>query len=456
MFHVEHLDKKIVMNNMKPLMVYQAPIFTRSGYGDHARDILLSIRKLDKFDIKLVPTRWGNTPQNVIPTGEFGQWMLNNIVTSVSRQPDVFIQMSVPNEFQPRGKVNIGITAGTETNIAPREFIEGCDRMDRIIVPSEFTKRVLVDTAYEQKDSRTGQLLKTIRLTKPVHVIHEGVNLDIFSKPRDYVDLLSDVKTDFNYLFVGHWLKGDLGEDRKDIGMMIKTFCSVFKNIPQERQPGLILKTSKATFSLITRNSIIKNIETVTEEFGDKCPPIYLVWGDLAEDEMSSLYHNDKVKAMISFTKGEGYGRPLAEFAVTGKPILASKWSGHLDFLDDRYAILLDGSLKKVHPSAADDKFIIKESSWFTVDYTNAAKHIMDVWKNYPSNLKRSNGFKVHMRNKFSMSQMDSIVANFFDLLNIQAPPQHVPLALPKLQKVNPSGSSVGNLPKLNLPRLQR
>lgn len=462
------------MNKVKPLLVYQAPIACRAGYGDHARDILKSIRKMNMFDIKLVPTRWGNTPQDQLdPSTEFGKWALSNITDSVDRQPDVFIQMSVPNEFQRRGKVNIGITAGTETNIAPQDFIKGCNNMDKVIVPSEFTKNTLLETRYERQDKRTGQTLEVIKCNTEVDVIHEGVDLDVFSKPRDYSDLLKDVSTDFNFLFVGHWLKGDLGEDRKDIGMMIKTFCTVFKNIPKDKQPGLILKTSKATFSLMTRTNVIKNINAITEEYGDKCPPIYLVWGDLTEDEMASLYHSDKVKAMVSFTKGEGYGRPLAEFAVTGKPVLASKWSGHLDFLDERYAVLLDGSLRKVHPSASDDKFIIKDSSWFTVDYTKAANSLMDVWKNYTNHMKRSNGFKAHMRNKFSINSMDNKIANFFEKLNIQVPAQHVGLNLPKLNKVGTpntpklnlpklkkagtdDGSSVGTLPKLNLPSLNK
>ena len=129
----------------KPILVFQAPIATRSGYGDHSRDILKSLFELDKYDVKVVPTRWGNTPQDQInPQTEFGQRILQNIVTQLNTQPDIFIQVSVANEFKKVGKYNIGITAGVETTLAPQEFIQGGNNMDLIITPSEFTKEVLI------------------------------------------------------------------------------------------------------------------------------------------------------------------------------------------------------------------------------------------------------------------------------------------------------------------------
>ena len=126
----------------KPLLVYQAPVFTRSGYGDHARDILRSLFKMNKYDVKIVPTRWGNTPQNQIkPDSEFGNKVFANIITKLEKKPDIFMQMSVANEFEPKGNYNIGITAGVETTVIPKEFIDGSNKMDLIIVPSTFTKK---------------------------------------------------------------------------------------------------------------------------------------------------------------------------------------------------------------------------------------------------------------------------------------------------------------------------
>jgi hypothetical protein len=417
----------------KPILVFQAPIATRSGYGDHSRDILKSLFDLDRYDIKVVPTRWGNTPQDQInPQTEFGKKILQSLATQVDRQPDIFIQVSVANEFRKVGKYNIGITAGVETTIAPQEFIQGSNQMDLIITPSQFTKEVLVKTSYDQVDKNTKQKIGQLKLEKPVEVLFEGVDIEVFNG-KSSKSILDSVDTDFNFLFVGHWLAGDLGHDRKDVGMMIKTFCTVFKDLPKKQQPGLILKTSQAGFSVMEREGISSKIKEVTNQFGEKCPPIHLVFGDLSESELNELYNDDKVKSFIMFTKGEGYGRPLAEFATTGKPIIVSKWSGHTDFLPEENTVYLEGELKEVHKSSAN-KFLLEQSKWFNVDYSKAAGKIFDVYKNYKKYLKKSEGLKTNINKNFTLVSMTSKLKEILDkYVKVQ---QKVELKLPEIKKL--------------------
>ena len=418
----------------KPLLVYQAPVATRSGYGDHSRDILKSIFEYDKFDVITIPTRWGNTPQNQInPTTDFGKKLLSTVGKQLTKQPEVHIQMTVPNEFQKKGKFSIGITAGIESTLAPKDWIDGCNRMDLIIVPSTFSKQILEGTSYDEKDKRTGQLIRTFKITTPIEVLHEGVELSTFLKSKTEVDVLEGIDSDWNYLFTGHWLKGDLGKDRKDVGMMIKTFCTVFKNTPKKKQPGLILKTSSAGFSVMDREHISTKIKELTSEFGDKCPPIHLLFGDLSEDEMSSLYHHPKVKAMISFTKGEGYGRPLCEFSLTGKPILVSKWSGHLDFLPEENTVFLEGALDNIHESAAD-QFLMKEAKWYQLNYSHAAGMIDKVFNQYKTYLQKSKGLVSNTKKNFSLQSMHDKFKVILD--KYVKLPEFVSLKLPEIKKL--------------------
>jgi hypothetical protein len=426
----------------KPLLVYQAPVFTRSGYGDHARDILRSLFKMDKYDVKVVPTRWGNTPQNQIdPQSEFGKQVFSNVVTQLNQKPDIFMQMSVANEFEPKGNFNIGITAGVETTVIPKDFIDGSNKMDLIIVPSKFTKDLLLTTAYQEKNNQTGQIVNEYRITKPVEVLFEGVNTDIFSKGTESLDL-DKLETDFNFLFVGHWLKGHLGQDRKDVGMVIKTFATVFKYLPKDKRPGLIMKTSHAGFSVIDRENTREKIDNILKSFGEDAPKVYLLHGDLTENEMSSLYHHPKVKAMVSFTKGEGYGRPLAEFTMTGKPIIVSGWSGHMDFLPIENTVFLEGQLTDVDESAAD-KFILKEAKWFTVNYSDAANKLYKVFNEYDSYLKQSAGLKTNTQTNFTLDKMDEVFSEMMDKYS-KGVPQVKPFNLPQLNK------NKMQLPKLN------
>jgi hypothetical protein len=420
---------------MKPTLVFQAPVATRSGYGDHARDLLHSLYKLDKFEIKVISTRWGNTPMDALNYDKpFHKWIVDSIIPKIEQKPDIYIQVTVPNEFQPLGFYNIGITAAIETTHSPLDWVHGCNRMDLIIVPSEHSKKSLVDSVYNEQDNNTKQLIAQHRIQKPVEILFEGFNENFGTDVVAHVSELDAIKEDFAFLFVGHWLRGDLGEDRKNVGMMIKTFAMAFKN--EKVKPALVLKTSSAGFSVIDRETTIKKIKEVLGK-DYKSVPIYLLHGDLTETEMNGLYEHPKVKAMLNFTKGEGFGRPLLEFSLTGKPIIVSNWSGHIDFLKQG-AVLLEGELKPVHESAAD-QFLLKESQWFNVNISKALASIKDVYKNYNKyKIEASKLGKYNLTN-FSLTKMtegfDNILNQYSIYSKIQ--PKFQQLQLPKLKMLN-------------------
>ena len=420
---------------MKPTLIFQAPVATRSGYGDHARDLLHSLYKLDKFDIKVISTRWGQTPMDALNyDNEFHKWIVDNIIPGIQQKPDIYIQVTVPNEFQPLGHYNIGITAAIETTACPLDWIHGCNRMDLIIVPSEHSKKSLVDTIYNEQDNRTKQLIGQYRIQKPVEVLFEGFDENFGTNDLLYVSELDEIKEDFAFLFVGHWLQGDLGEDRKNVGMMIKTFAMAFKD--EKVKPALILKTSAAGFSVIDRENMIKKIKSALGKNYGKIP-IYLLHGDMTPQQLNGLYEHPKVKAMLNFTKGEGFGRPLLEFSLTGKPVIVSNWSGHLDFLKDG-AVLLEGELKPVHESAAN-QFLLKEAQWFNVNISKALSVIKDVYKNYNKYKANAAKLAVHNLATFSLSKMtegfDGILNQYGIYSKMQ--PKFQQLQLPKLKTLN-------------------
>jgi hypothetical protein len=408
----------------KPFLLYQAPIATRSGYGDHSRDLLKSLRELDKFDIKIVSTRWGNTPMDQLnPNIEFDSWVLNNIVTEIHQKPDVYMQVTVPNEFRQVGNINIGVTAGIETTVIPKDWIDGCNRMDMVITTSTHSKEGLVKTIYHEKKRDTGQIIAEHKIEKPVEVLFEGT---------DYVqttglEKLDEIKEDFAFLFVGHWLQGDLYHDRKDIGGMIQTFLTSFSKT-KGTKPALILKTSSAGFSVRDREEMLKRIEKVTSQVKSDVS-IYLLHGDLSTEDVWKLYNHNKVKAMISFAHGEGFGRPLLEFSLTGKPIISSGWSGQMDFLDEKRSVLLAGQLHNVHESASN-QFLLKESQWFYVNYSDASLKLIDVHNNYDKYLVESNKLAEENRIKFSHSKMTEVLKTIMDKHVKIA--KHVDLVLPE------------------------
>lgn len=438
----------------KPFIVIQGPVATRSGYGNHTRDLVSALIKADKYDIQIVSLPWGSTPMTALESdNKMHQEIVKRIARqNITKQPDIFIQVSVPNEFQKMGKFNIGITAGIETTAVPHEFIQGANLMDLLIVTSEHSKKSFTEVTYDQIDDKTQKKTGELKLEVPVQVLFEGLDLDMYHKTSDIAttvkDELSNISNDFCYLFVGHWLRGNVGEDRKDIGMMIKTFCESFKRKSKKNRPALILKTSHATFSVMDREQIMSKVQQIIAPYGSDAPDIHLLHGDLSDTEMNSLYNHPKIKAMISFTKGEGFGRPLLEFSITGKPVIASGWSGQLDFLHKDYCTLLPGELTDVHKSAAD-KFIMRGTKWFTANYQFASQVLQDVTKNYKQYLSKSRKQTQYVKDNFSLSKMDELFVNIIET-NKKGIPEQVALKLPKLNKVSNSG------PKITLPKLKK
>jgi len=425
----------------KPVLLLVAPVGTVSGYGARARDIAYSLIKTDKYDVKIWSTRWGSTPMNALdPQNEKHKLIIDRLLESpqLPQQPEINVQITVPNEFQKFGKYNIGITAGIETTIAAAPWVEGCNRMDLVLVSSEHAKKVLTESKWYKHDEQTKQPIGELTVTTPVEVLLEGVDLNTYFKTteihKQVNDELKQIPEQFCFLFVGHWLNGDMGQDRKDVGMLVRTFLEAFKSKASQNQPALILKTSHADFSPIDRETITNKIRQIYEATpGQNLPNVYLLHGDLTDQEMNSLYNHPKVKAHITFTKGEGYGRPLAEASISQKIVIAPNYSGHLDFLKN--GVLLPGELKQIHQSAVWENVLIPESSWFTVDYGYAASLMRDVVENYKNYEVRGKAQGTFVRKEFNLDKMHEKLVEYLDKYVPEFPKQ-VELKLPQLKKI--------------------
>ena len=431
---------------MKPLFAISCPIDTFSGYGARSRDIVLSLIKSDKYDVKILSQRWGNTPFGFLQESNPDHKLMLDCIQQSSqlpRQPDVWAQITVPNEFQPVGKFNIGITAGIETTLCAAPWIEGMNRMNLNLVSSEHAKKVFQDSRFEKRNSQTQQIESLVELKAPVEVLFEGVDLNKYKAinldPNSQIlEILNEVSETFCYLFVGHWIKGDFGEDRKDISGLIKTFLETFRN--QKSRPALVLKTSSATSSIMDREDILEKIRSIEATVEGDLPSIYLLHGDLTDGEVNELYNHPKVKAFVSFTKGEGYGRPLLEASLTSKPVLATNWSGHIDFLSADMSVLLPGQLKQIHPSAIVQDMLIPESKWFTVDYKAAADKLKDVYKNYKKYTDGAKKQAYRSRTEFSLDKMSEKLLSILEkniVVKVEFKlPQLKKIELPKLKKI--------------------
>jgi len=423
----------------KPYIVVSCPIDTYSGYGSRARDVVRALMRSDKYDIKILSQRWGNTPYGFLNEDNPEEKKMKDaiITPQLQRQPDVWIQISVPDEFQKLGKFNIGITAGIETDLCDVRFIQGANNMDLILGSSNHSLHALKNSQYEQKD-KAGQVVGIIKLETPTDILFEGVDLEkyfpIESKDLPKTELVKSLDTineSFSFLYVGHWLRGAIGEDRKNTGLLIKTFLETFKN--KKTAPALILKTMTGPASIMDREEILKKIDAIRKGVNGRLPNIYLLHGDIEDSDVNHLYNHPKVKAMINLTKGEGFGRPLLEFTRSKKPIIASNWSGHLDFLNAEFASLVPGEVKPVHESVVQDRLILKESKWFSPDVSFASLLMKDYVNGYKAYEVKGKRLARYCMENFSFEKMQEKLEEIMD----KNAPKKVEIKLPNIKKIS-------------------
>jgi len=441
----------------KPVCLVTAPVATRSGYGAHSRDIVRALVKLDKYDVKIWNVRWGNCSMNALNKDDPNDKLILDRMLQQPKldvQPEIHVHIVIPNEFQTFGKYNIGITAGLEKTACPPQWIEGMNKMDMNIVPSTFVKDVMNNVTFNINDKQTNQPSGQLKVEKPIEVLFEGVDTNIFKKTnefsKEFVDEMKNVKESFNFLYVGHWLQGRLGHDRKDTGMLVKVFLETFKDM--KIKPGLIMKSSGATFSLLDREDLLNRIKSIKDSIKGDLPNIYLLHGDFTDNEMNELYNHPKVKAHVNITHGEGFGRPLLESTISQKPVMASNWSGHVDFLPKSLAVMLGGGLEDVPKDSFPDNMHVDGSKWFTVNYQEASMRMKDIYKSYKKYTLNAKKLGTINKSKFSLDAMTRELGKILDKY-VPEFPKEVELKLPKLKKVN---SPTSELPKLKLPKLKK
>ena len=405
------------------------PIDTYSGYGARARDLVKALLTNKDHQIQILSQRWGNTRFGYLRDHNEDE-LASLIVPNLSETPDVWIQITVPNEFQKIGKYNIGVTAGMETTLVHETWIQGVNRMDLVLTSSRHGKASFENTQYEQKDKKTDKTTAILKVETPIEILFEGADLTKYFPTKDIKLSLSEINEQFCYLVVGHWMRGDFGEDRKNIGYTIKSFLEAFKNKPTP--PALILKTMEVGSSVIDREKILDKIDSLRKTVKGKLPNIYLLHGEISDKQMNYLYNHPKVKVMVSHTKGEGFGRPLLEFSLIGKPIIASGWSGQTDFLDRTMSLLIGGELRNVHKSAAVKDMILEQSQWFYPNDQEVAKAYRETFKHYKKFVSLARQQRKFSKDNYSFEKMTERLHSILDN-KLPEFPKQVQLSLPKL-----------------------
>jgi len=368
-------------------VLLKGPILTRSGYGEQTRFAYRALKSApEKFEIFIQPINWGTTSWISEASDPERQHIDERIEATIHHMQeglpfDMTLQVTIPNEWEaPRGGnnvVHVGYTAGIETTLVDHTWLLKANEMDKVICVSEHSKHVFQSTQYRGERTDGGETL--LKLETPIDAVGYPV------KKYEHVDLELDISTPFNFLSVAQW------GPRKNMENTIKWFIEEFR----DDDVGLVVKTNLAKNCLIDREICYDRLHQLLKSVEDsesvKCK-IYLLHGDLTDEEIHGLYTDPKINAFVCLSHGEGFGLPIFEAAYSGMPVITSPWSGPADYLYDNdkkarfYNVAFD--LSQIPESAAWEGVLLKDSSWCYPREHSAKKQMRTCYEDLTSGKK--------------------------------------------------------------------
>ena len=381
-------------------VLLRAPLLSLSGYGIHSRQIFEWLESIPDVDLSVEVLKWGMTSWLINDDSESG--LVGRIMQKskgIETPYDVSVQVQLPDEWDTSlGKKNIGVSAFVETDRCNPQWIDKCNEMDAIVVPSTFVKNVV---------KRSGNL------ETPITVIPEWYNEEIDKvAPKDYLKFNLNPK--FNFLMIGTITSRVPDDDRKNIFYGIKWFCEAFEG---DKKVGLVLKANFGRGTKIDRKMTKETIENVIREVRPgKFPKITVVHGNMTQEEIARLYKHPKIKCLVSPTKGEGYGLPLIESAASGLPVVATGWSGHNEFLTKGKYLDIDYVLKEIGKNRIDNRIFMEGTRWANVSENDFKRKIKDLKDNYQIHVKNAKNLELSVRQDFNK---DSVIQQYNEFFNL-------------------------------------
>ncbi len=402
-------------------VLIKGPILSRSGYGEHARCVFRALMsRPDLFDIYVTPTNWGKTNWSYKDTEE-NRSILHSIAKMEQRgpnfRPDLSLQVLIPNEWQNIAEKNIGVTAGIETDRASAQWVHYCNQVDHVIVVSNHARDVFLKSKYAQQNPETQEVQQLI--IDPEHI--DVVGYPVKELEPESLDL--ELTTDFNFLTVAQ-----MGP-RKCLDATVRWFVEEFK----DDNVGLIVKTNTMNNSIPDRYNSTMAIKNWISHIPNRKCKVYLLHGNLNDNQIHHLYNSDKINCYVTTTHGEGFGLPIFEAAYSGLPVIAPAWSGHVDFLYKKFTkkngkkdkkplfTKVKCELQNIQENAVWDNVLVKDSKWAFSDEKSYKKCLRNVIEAYTSKKKMAEELKEYVREEMTE---EIIHQKYVDVVNSVYPPE--------------------------------
>ncbi|MGE7906609.1 glycosyltransferase family 4 protein [Peribacillus sp. NPDC094092] len=321
------------------------PTFDASGYAQALRTIVFGLKDLG-FMIRIIPKDWSQLNAGLSPS-QIKQ--LQEMSGSQVLPEGPILHITIAQDFHPiPGRINIGMTM-LECDSIPKHWVEKCNQMQKIWVPSTFNKGTFIQSGVQKEK---------------ISVIPIGVDTNHFNLNAKPLNLFN---TEGRFVFVSNfeWVY------RKGYDLLLKAFLEEFTfNDPV----ALVIKTYDGSNFDPNGDKFIKEIKEMINQMKIVNPPmINLITEGLDTESIPSYYGIGN--CYIIPTRGEGWNLPALEAMACGLPVITTNWSAHLDFINQQNGYLIPSlGLELIPRFGIPNDDIYNGSRWAVPSLTDTRK----------------------------------------------------------------------------------
>ena len=293
------------------------PIYDSSGYGAATRPYICSLVERDDVEITVDSRSFEDVKTKHSQIAKFAHRInapgdYDFQVTHFTPENFEAIKSPLPSVY------NIAYTAWETTKLPPT-WVDLCNGMDEIWVPSTWNKEVFAQCG----------------VSKPITVIPHI--LELVDTEVDLVDMGIN-ESAYVFYSIFQWI------ERKNPFALLRAYLTEFTG---DEDICLVLKSYRINTSA-AEQAIIKNDVRVAKQGlrMPNYPQVRFIGGLLSSAQMEGLHQAGDCFVLPS--RAEGFGIPYAEAMLRGKPTIGTNYSGNLDFMNDKNSFLIDSRVSPV------------------------------------------------------------------------------------------------------------
>lgn len=391
-------EKLINLNTKKDIIIDEYPCFEYDCEFDYLNNSFSYTKKTIKNILYISSygtSGYAISAQNYIfkylLDGHNVTFISNTVDNSIIKQPniinqkveecinkfydyyDLFILNACPDSFEyiykiyqnniNNDKCKIILQTVWETDKIHPDWVTFCNNslIDEIWLPSEFNKKTFEECGVTKK----------IIVNKYLsYNLIQSENKENILIPYNIKYKNCDLTKTYNFYYIAVW------DDRKNNINTIKTFCETFTD---SDNVAFLMKTNYYSYEEENIYNIRYELESLLDNYPNHAP-IVIFPNNYSNKQINYIHNLGDCYFLLH--RGEGLGYASYDAYLSGKPVIVTKFGGHVEYFYPNYPFFIDYKLTKVL-GLQKARWYQHDHNWAEPNYEDAKFKLRQVYEQF-------------------------------------------------------------------------